>query len=274
MAPQGVPGGAWVMADRKRLKQVLSNLLSNAVKYNRRGGRVEIEIEPPRDGRRAFVVRDTGRGFSAAQLAQVFQPFVRFAREGEAIEGTGIGLVITRRLVELMGGHIDVESTEDLGSAFRVALPVAVAPAAPAVAPGGPVADTAASGSVSELLYVEDNPSNVDLLRQVLALRPQYRLTVAEDGLAGLARARAERFDLAIVDIDLPGIDGIELCRRLRAEAATSALPLIALSANAMETDIRRARQAGFDLYLTKPIDVPRLLAEIDAALDTVAPTT
>ena len=122
------------------------------------------------------------------------------------------------------------------------------------------------------MLYVEDNPSNVDLLRQVLTLRPGVDLAIAEDGLSGLERARSEPFDLAIVDIDLPGIDGIELCRRLKADAATRSLPLIALSANAMEADIARARQAGFDLYLTKPIDVPRLLAEIDAALDTGAP--
>ncbi len=267
-APAAGPGGAWVLADRRRLKQVLANLLSNAVKYNRRGGQVEILVAPAGDGRRAFAVRDTGRGFTESQLDQLYQPFTRFVRDGDAIEGTGIGLVITQRLVELMGGRITVESRAGAGSTFTVDLPAATAPPAaePAAAPEPPATALQAARRV---LYVEDNPSNVDLLRQVLMLRPGIALTVAEDGVAGLTLAQAEPWDLAIVDIDLPGIDGVELCRRLKADPATQALRLIALSANAMEADIRRARAAGFDLYLTKPIDVPRLLAEIDAALDT-----
>ena len=270
VAPPVGARGAWVLADRKRLKQVLANLLSNAVKYNRRGGRVEVEIGAAGKGRRQVAVRDTGRGFSAAQLAQLYQPFTRFERAGEAIEGTGIGLVITRRLVDLMGGRIEVESDEGVGSVFRVDFAASEAPPAPAVSGAAAAPDAAPhAGSVGrQLLDVEDNPSNVDLLRQVLALRPGIALTVERDGLAGRERARALRFDLAIIDIDLPGIDGVELCRRLKADAATRAMPLVALSANAMEADIRRARQAGFELYLTKPIDVPRLLAEIDAMLD------
>ena len=170
-----------------------------------------------------------------------------------------------------MGGRIDVESDEGVGSVFRVDFAASEAPPAPAVSGAAAAPDAAprAGGVGRQLLYVEDNPSNVDLLRQVLALRPGIALTVERDGLAGLERARALRFDLAIIDIDLPGIDGVELCRRLKADAATRAIPLVALSANAMEADIRRARQAGFELYLTKPIDVPRLLAEIDALLDT-----
>jgi len=271
VAPTATAGGAWVLADRKRLKQVLANLLSNAVKYNRRGGRVEVEIGALLAGRRALAVRDTGRGFSADQLAQLYQPFTRFARAGEAIEGTGIGLVITKRLVELMGGQIAVESDEGVGSVFRIDLAASEPPPPPAVAAPPPGADSRTSGRARQVLYVEDNPSNIDLLRQVLALRPGLALTVERDGLAGLERARSQRFDLAIIDIDLPGIDGVELCRRLQADPATRMLPLIALSANAMEADIRRARQAGFALYLTKPIDVPRLLAEIDAVLDTGA---
>jgi CheY-like chemotaxis protein len=121
---------------------------------------------------------------------------------------------------------------------------------------------------------VEDNPSNIDLLQQVVGLRPQCRLSIAADGLSGLALALAEPFDLAIIDIDLPGIDGVELCLRLRAHARTAALPLVALSANAMQDDIRRALQAGFDLYLTKPIDVAQLLSEIDRLLGAAAKGT
>ena len=135
LAPvSGLATGAWVLADRRRLKQVLANLLSNAVKYNRRGGRVEVAVQPAKDGRRAFTVRDTGRGFTDSQLDHLYQPFTRFAREGDAIEGTGIGLVITKRLVELMGGSIAVESQAGEGSVFLVELPAAEAAKAPAVA--------------------------------------------------------------------------------------------------------------------------------------------
>ncbi len=268
--PEGVGGGAWVMADRRRLKQVLANLLSNGVKYNRPGGGVAVVVGPPANGRRTISVSDTGRGFTTAELQQLYQPFTRFERTGDAIEGTGIGLVITKRLVELMGGRIDVESVSGAGSVFRIELPIAEAPApAPRhAAPAAPMAAAAAVAVPRRLLYVEDNPSNVDLLRQVLTLRPHYSLAVAADGLAGLAMAQAEAFDLAIIDIDLPGIDGVELCRRLKSSAGTRALPLMALSANAMQADIRRARSAGFDLYLTKPIDVPLVLAQIDRMLE------
>jgi PAS domain S-box-containing protein len=272
VAPMGLEQAVWVRADRKRLRQVLANLLSNAVKYNRRGGEVRIEVGPPAGGQRVIAVHDTGRGMTAEQLEQLFQPFQRFVAPTEGIEGTGIGLVITRRLVELMGGTLAVESEAGQGSVFRVSLaqaeppPSPVPAGAPAVAPGheGP--------RRARLLYVEDNPSNVELLRQVLALRPGIELEVAVDGPAGLARALAGGIDLALVDIDLPGMDGVELCRRLKAEPAGAALPLIALSANAMPSDIRRALQAGFAAYLTKPLDVVRVLEEVDRRLADAAP--
>lgn len=268
-APPAAPGGAWVLADRKRLRQVLLNLLSNAVKYNRRGGRVEITIAAAADASRVLAVRDTGRGFRPDELTHLYEPFTRFKRDGETVEGTGIGLVITKRLVELMRGRIEVESVAGEGSVFRVVLPGAPAPAVPAIAHADPAGTaTPPTGARRRVLYVEDNPSNVDLLRQVLAMRSDIALEVAGDGLVGLAMLRSRPFELAIVDIDLPGIDGIELCRRLKADPATRAIPLIALSANAMEPDIRRAREAGFALYLTKPIDVPRLLADVAGVLD------
>jgi PAS domain S-box-containing protein len=263
----GVPGGAWALADRKRLKQVLANLLTNAIKYNRPQGRVSITVGQAIDGRRVLAVADTGRGFTAEQLQQLYQPFTRFEQAGEMIEGTGIGLVITKRLVELMGGRLRVESVDGAGSIFSVDLPVAEPPVSAGPASALPDAAAAVAGATRRILYVEDNPSNVELLQQVLGLRPACRLSVATDGLSGLSLARAERFDLAIIDIDLPGIDGLELCRRLKARADTARVPLVALSANAMEADVRRALQAGFDLYLAKPIDVPRLLAEVDRIL-------
>ena len=260
-------GGAWVQADRVRLKQVLVNLLGNAVKYNRRGGRVTVAIDRETDGRRTVSVADTGRGFEPEQLARLYQPFTRFERAGEATEGTGIGLVITLRLVELMGGRLTVSSTSGVGSRFAVDLPAAL----PATAlPDG--AATALGGVTPErtphrILVVEDNASNVELLRQVLARRENCQLEVATDGLAGLARAQQGGFDLAIVDIDLPGIDGIELARRLKADPATQRLPLLALSANAMPADMRRALNAGFERYLSKPLDVQRIDGEIDQLL-------
>jgi signal transduction histidine kinase/ActR/RegA family two-component response regulator len=267
--PAPEAGGAWVTADRKRLKQVLANLLSNAVKYNHEGGQVHISIGPALEGRRELAVRDTGRGFEPAQLAQLFQPFTRFLREGEVTEGTGIGLVITRRLVELMRGRLQVESEAGAGATFRVTLPTAAPPRHDAVP--GPAAVPPPPAHIAQaplrLLYVEDNPSNVELLRQVMTLRPAWTLEVAGHGLEGLARLQRERFDAAIVDIDLPGIDGIELCRRMKADAATAALPLLALSANAMPADIRRAMAAGFAAYATKPIDVATLLRQLDRLL-------
>ena len=261
-------GGAWVLADRTRLKQVLANLLSNAVKYNRDGGRVWITLSSPEDGHRTLAVHDTGRGFQPGQLQQLFQPFTRFVAEGEVTEGTGIGLVITRRLVELMRGHLQVQSTAGEGSVFSVSLPAGKAPQAippplPGVAPG----PTPLPENVLRLLYVEDNPSNIELMRQVMQLRPAWTLAVAEDGLQGLQRLQQEPFDAALVDIDLPGIDGVELCLRLQADAATRAVPLLALSANALPGDIRRALAAGFRGYITKPIDVPWLLTELDRLL-------
>ena len=271
-APTGVEHGAWVKADRKRLRQVLANLLSNAVKYNRRGGSVRIEVAPAAEGRRTFSVHDTGRGFTAEQLTQLYQPFQRFVGEHETVEGTGIGLVITRRLVELMGGTLGVSSQAGHGSVFSVELPAAEPPPSPVPAGSPLVAQTLSIGRRSRLLYVEDNPSNVALMRELLQLRPDIDLEVATDGPSGLARLLAGGVHLALVDIDLPGFDGIELCRRARAEPATATLPMVALSANAMPGDIRRALNAGFAAYLTKPLDVVRLLDEIDRRLTPSAP--
>ncbi len=272
-APPPGAAPAWVTADRKRLKQVLSNLLSNAIKYNREGGEVELLVQPAQDDGgpplQRLSVRDSGRGFTPAQVQQLYQPFTRFVSPGEVTEGTGIGLVITRRLVELMHGRLALETTPGQGSQFSVLLPACMAPAPVASPPAaGPAATPApAAARAQRLLYVEDNPSNQALMRQVFALRPAWTLALAPDGLQGLARLREGGWDGAVIDIDLPGIDGIELCRRLRAEPATQALPLLALSANAMPADQQRALAAGFDGYVTKPVDVAQLLARLEKLL-------
>lgn len=260
-------GRSWVTADRKRLKQVLNNLLSNAVKYNRTGGRVTITTHTTEARYVRVRVTDTGRGMSAEQVSRLYEPFTRFERAGDTVQGTGIGLVITRRLVELMDGRIDAASEEGVGSTFSFELPAADAPTgrpAPTLPPIPPLAPETPRPDTRQLLYVEDNPSNVELLRHVLALRAGHVLQVATDGLTGFDMAVANPPALAIVDIDLPGIDGLELCRRLRAHPRTAQLPLIGLSANAMGGDVDRAHAAGFDVYLTKPLDVARLFDEID----------
>ncbi len=268
VAPVPQPGGCWVTADRRRLKQVLANLLSNAVKYNRDGGIVEVNIGLPADGLCPITVIDTGRGFEPGQLTRLYEPFTRFLREGEAIEGTGIGLVITRRLVDLMKGRLDVHSDAGVGSRFRVWMPAATPPPSAAEVAATVAPTPAPSAALLRLLYVEDNPSNVELLRQVLLMRPSWTLEVAIDGIEGLRRLTDERFDGAIVDIDLPGIDGVEVCRGVRAGTLQPTLPMLALSANAMPSDVRRALTVGFDGYVTKPIDVPALLDRLDRLLD------
>jgi PAS domain S-box-containing protein len=280
----------WVHADRKRLLQVLGNLLSNAVKYNRAGGVVTLSAHVT-GGQVALTVADTGRGLTPAQLERLFEPFERLGADADGSSGTGIGLVITRRLVELMGGSLVVESVAGEGSRFTVWLAASGAAAVPAMAVAGPdaapeprpppgaaappardavLAPTAHPGSAASLrriVYVEDNPSNVELLAAVLQARPQLVLEVAADGLSGLALLQRAPPALAVIDIDLPGLDGRALCRRLRAEPATARLPLLALTAQAMPHDLHATRAAGFDAVLTKPLEVPRFLAELDRLL-------
>jgi PAS domain S-box-containing protein len=256
----------WVSADRRRLLQVLGNLLSNAIKYNRPQGRVDLSWQAD-DSTVTLSVCDTGRGLSAEQLERLYVPFTRF-HAGPA-EGTGIGLVITRRFVELMGGTLAVHSRPGEGSCFSVALPRAAGggsggarvPASPAPLPA------AQPTAARRLVYVEDNPSNRRLMTEVLALRPGLQLETAHDGLAGLALLQRAPPDLAIVDIDLPGLDGLALCQRLKADPATAGVPLLALTAQAMKSDIDAMRAAGFDAIMTKPLDIDRLLTEIDRLL-------
>jgi PAS domain S-box-containing protein len=261
--PPAAGATTWVQADRRRLLQVLGNLLSNAIKYNRRDGHVQLGWQAA-DGQVSLRVADTGRGLSAEQLAQLYVPFTRF--DSGHTEGTGIGLVITRRFVELMGGTLAVESQPDQGTCFSVTLPsAAAAQAAAASAQALPLLPR--STSDRRVVYVEDNPSNRRLMAEVLGLRPRVQLDMATDGLEGLALLQAAPPDLAIIDIDLPGLDGLALCRRLKADPALAAVPLLALTAQAMKTDIDHMRAAGFEAIMTKPLDVGLLLAELDRLL-------
>ena len=262
----------FVHADRTRVKQVMINLLSNAIKYNRVGGAVIVECEMHAENRVRVCVKDTGTGLTADQLAQLFQPFNRLGQETSAEEGTGIGLVVTKQLVELMGGRIGVESKVGIGSTFWVELE---ASGAPALLFGVAGADSAASGPPVEqgtsrkrtLLYVEDNPANLTLVEQLIARRTDLKLLTAVDGHLGIQLARAFQPDVILMDINLPGISGFGVLKILGVDPATSHIPVIALSANAVPRDIEKGIEAGFFRYLTKPIKVVEFMDALDVAL-------
>jgi PAS domain S-box-containing protein len=265
----GVP--CFVDADRTRLKQVLINLLSNAIKYNQPNGTVVVDYTRSSAERIRVSVRDSGAGLSPDMLAQLFQPFNRLGQERSTEEGTGIGLVMSKRLVELMGGSIGVESTVGLGSVFWFELNSTMEPqlevgsARPAATAPVPVLN---GSPLRTLLYVEDNPANLKLIEQLIARRADIRLLSARDGNLGIQLARAHQPEVILMDINLPGISGIEALKILREEPATAHIPVIALSANAMPRDIEKGLQAGFFRYLTKPIKVNEFMDTLEVALE------
>jgi PAS domain S-box-containing protein len=250
--------------DPDRLRQLLMNLVSNAIKYNRPGGWVRLELM--RDD--AFVhifVRDNGLGMTAQQKAQLFQPFNRLGRERTDVEGTGIGLVLVRQLVTLMGGDLAVESEPGQGTTVRVTLhatdiharlPSASMPVPPAVET--PFTDGGRLAGM--VLYVEDNPTNAAIVEQVLARSGDMRLLVAPDGASGLESARALHPDIILLDMQLPDMAGLDVLKRLKDDPATRDLTVIALSASAVPEDVAAARAAGAADYWTKPIDVERFV--------------
>ena len=244
-----------VRVDRTRLRQILINLLSNAIKYNRPEG--EVRVSTRRDGDALLLcVSDTGRGLSAAQIDQLFEPFNRLGMASENIEGTGIGLAIVKALVDRMQGSVRVTSAVGQGSAFEVRLPVDGHDA--------PVVDTTAARRGS-ILYIEDNPVNVLLVEELIASRDDLAIVSVGTGAEGVSQARALLPDLVLVDMQLPDFDGFEVLRRLRAQPDTAALTCIALSANAMPEDIALALKAGFSDYWTKPINLRAFLASLAA---------
>ena len=263
--------GMYVLADRTRLKQVLLNLLTNAVKYNRKGGLVSVHCIALSAERTRIAIQDGGVGLDSAQLAQLFQPFNRLGREGTGEEGTGIGLVMTKRLVELMGGAIGVSSTVGVGSVFWIELKT-VAPLQRGTAGEFGQVSAIAPGSSSEaaqrtLLYVEDNPANLVLVKEVIAFRGDLRLLTASDARTGLRLACEQRPAVILMDINLPGMNGNEAMALLRASAVTREIPVIALSANAMPRDVAHSQKAGFMCYLTKPLNLDEFSVALDQAL-------
>jgi PAS domain S-box-containing protein len=260
----------FVDADRTRVKQVVVNLLSNAIKYNHVSGSVDVTCRAMAHDRLQISVRDTGDGLSAPQLDQLFQPFNRLGQEDSEEEGTGIGLVVSKRLVELMGGSIGANSAIGQGSEFWIELNLAVPhavdhdtvdPAAPAVAPSGD------AGRMRTLLYVEDNKANMELVAQLVSRRANIRLLRAEDGMRGIALARAHLPDVILMDINLPGINGVQALKILREDPLTATIPVLALSANAMPRDIEKGMEAGFYRYLTKPIKIAEFMEALDNGL-------
>jgi len=262
-------GAAAMLADATRVKQILTNLLSNAVKYNHDGGRIHVASRVREPDAVEIAVTDTGIGMSEQQLDDLFQPFNRLGRERSTLQGTGIGLVISQRLAELMGGALRARSTEGEGSSFILALPMVTDPdTVPShldqLAPEQPQYHT------RRVHYVEDNETNVEVMRGILAQRPQVEMAVSITGLDGLAAIRLNRPDLILLDMHLPDISGLELLRHLQADPETQTIPVVVVSADALAKETEEALAAGATRYLTKPVSVAELLNVMDALLDEV----
>jgi len=260
----------FVNADRTRVKQVLINLLSNAIKYNREQGAVVVTCSTHTPERLRISVKDSGAGLPPEKLAQLFQPFNRLGQENGAEQGTGIGLVVTKQLIELMGGAIGVESTVGAGSEFWIEL---IRDVAPQLASGQTMppeiiqAQAQANAAPRTLLYVEDNPANLMLVEQFIERYPHLRMLSVRNGDLGIALAKLHLPDVILMDINLPGISGFQALHLLRENPVTAHIPVIALSANAMRHDIEKGLEAGFFRYLTKPIKLDELMDTLNMAL-------
>lgn len=257
----------FVYADRTRVKQVLINLLSNAVKYNREQGTVEVACTVNTPERVRISVKDSGMGLLPEQLMQLFQPFNRLGQENGIEQGTGIGLVVTRQLVELMGGTIGVASSVGVGSEFWIELIRDKTPPAVINRMANANANANANAAKFTLLYVEDNPANLMLVEQIVENIAHVRMLSARDGKLGIAMAHAELPDVILMDINLPGLSGIQAMQILRGDPRTKHIPVVALSANAMLRDIEKGMEAGFFRYLTKPIKINEFMLALDEAL-------
>ncbi|UJP04827.1 MAG: PAS domain S-box protein [Nitrosomonas sp.] len=261
-------------ADRIRLKQVLLNLISNAIKYNRKGGQVHIETFLDRRGYVKVSVSDTGKGIPEHKLVELFQPFNRLDAAHFGIDGTGIGLYLTRQLIELMDGKVGVISELDKGSTFWFELSIAAqAPPQSPVCIGSAQLQEAVYKSQCRsqtIVYIEDNASNIDLVRHILSYRPRIRLLAALTPEQGIILITAHRPDLVLLDINLPSMDGFEVLRKIKSLPDCAAIPVIAVTARAMPNDIEAGKQAGFAAYLTKPLHIEPFLKTIDDLSDPI----
>lgn len=263
--------GVWVSADRQRLRQALMNVSSNAIKYNLAGGQVAFSVGMERDGTVSLTVADTGQGMSPQQLSRLFHPFERLGRETSNIEGTGLGLIITRSLIEAMGGQLSIRSQPGAGTQVTLLLPPASAPeaAAPATTPmsrtqlntdmtdpTSTTPDTAIPARPLRVLYVEDNRINAMLFEEALRTYPELSLEIAEDGEMALSCAQDNTPDVLVLDAHLPGMTGFDVLRMLRKLPGLANTPAYMCSADAMPEDVEKAKQEGFAGYWTKPIDI------------------
>ena len=265
-----VAGDRYVCADQQRLKQVLLNLISNAVKYNREGGTIAVSFAEGAEGRLRIVVSDTGCGMSPEQLDRLFDPFDRLGAEQTDVEGTGLGLALSKRLIDAMGGAIWAESEPGVGTKFFVEL--ALETDGPAERHAATATAAASNGAPldirsSTILYIEDNLSNFKLIDHVFADRPAVELVPAMQGEIGLELARQHGPDLILLDLHLPGMPGNEVLRRLKAEPATREIPVVVLSADATDRQVERVLAAGAHAYLTKPLDIERFLDVVNDTL-------
>lgn len=264
---------ATVRADYVRLRQILINLLSNAIKYNQPQGRVYLSCQlRPDTGRVRITIRDTGHGIAADKQDRIFNAFDRLGAERGHVEGTGIGLVITQRIVQVMGGDIGFESQEGQGSTFWVEFPLSAPAELHALEEAVPVAAATLAGGPAApqrplIFYIEDNPMNLRLMRQIFTRRQDLELRDADNADAGIALARSLAPMLILLDINLPGMSGYQALKILKADPQTARIPVIGVSANAMQGDEARALAAGFASYIIKPIDVPLFLTAIDSAI-------
>jgi signal transduction histidine kinase/CheY-like chemotaxis protein len=259
-----------VVADPRRLRQVLINLISNAIKYGGSGGEVVVRVE--RDGPRAVIkVIDVGAGIPDEDLPLLFTAFERGVARGSGIEGSGLGLALTKNLVEAMGGSIGVETGPD-GSTFYVSLPAADAPPVEPVVDVGPEPrrEPAPSRESRTVLYIEDHLPNIALVERLLRRRPGYELLTATTGRAGLELARSLRPDVVLLDLDLPDVRGEEVLAELRADPETADIPVIVVTADATARRQEELARAGSDAYVVKPIQLASFMATLEAVLGRV----
>jgi hypothetical protein len=262
---------SYVRADRTRLKQIVINLLSNAIKYNKENGSVVVGCVACGPDMIRVSVKDSGAGLKPEKVAQLFQPFNRLGQEAGSVAGTGIGLVVTKKLAELIEGSLGAESTFGTGSVFWVDLPASAPPETAEDLPAHSaeaLPESAAGARARTLLYIEDNPANMKLVEEIVSRLPNLRLMTAVNGTLGISLAHDFCPDVILMDINLPGISGIEAMKMLLVDPKTAHIPVVALSANAMQRDVEKGLNAGFFRYITKPIRIKEFTDALEEALE------